>query len=114
MGKIGFRIRSTREGQVPVYIYVYWPYGGREEGKTGLIVQLHNWDTESQRSIGVNLTDLELNEALDRLEQHLLRVMNQNYFMGMGLGDSSLEKHVNQCFYRVKRAVSDVNDISQK
>ena len=45
MGKIGFRIRSTREGQVPVYVYVYWPYVGREEVKTGLFVQLHNWDT---------------------------------------------------------------------
>ena len=25
MGKIGFRIRSSREGQVPVYVYAYWP-----------------------------------------------------------------------------------------
>jgi len=103
MGKIGFRIRSSREGQVPVYVYVYWPNGGREEVKTGLFVQLVNWDTESQRSVGVSLSDLELNEALDRLEQHLLRVINQNDSKGMGSIDSSLEKHVNQCFYRVKR-----------
>ena len=107
MGKIGFRIRSTREGQVPVYVYVYWPYGGREEVKTGLFVQLHNWDTESQRSIGVSLSDLELNEALDRLEHYLLRVMNQNDFKGMASGDSILEKHVNQCFYRVIRDKSE-------
>lgn len=107
MGKIGFRIRSTREGQVPVYVYVYWPYGAREEVKTGLFVQLHNWDTESQRSAGVNLSDIEVNEALDRLEHHLLRIMNQNDFKGMGLGDSILEKHVNQCFYRVKRDKSE-------
>ena len=46
MGKIGFRIRSTREGQVPIYVYVYWPYGGREEVKTGLFVQLVHWDPE--------------------------------------------------------------------
>ena len=56
MGKIGFRIKSTREGQVPVYVYVYWPYGGREEVKKGLFVQLGNWDTESQRSVGVSLS----------------------------------------------------------
>ena len=98
MGKIRFRIRSTREGQVPVYVYVYWPYGGREEVKTGLFVQLHNWDTESQRSVGVSLSDLELNDALDRLEQHLLRVINKNDSKGLGSIDSSLENHVNQCF----------------
>ena len=107
MEKIGFRIRSSREGQVPVYVYVYWPYGGREEVKTGLFVQLVNWDTESQRSIGVSLADLELNEELDRLEQHLLRVMNQNDIKGISSGDSILEKHVNQCFYRVKRDKSE-------
>ena len=107
MGKIGFRIRSTREGQVPVYVYVYLSYGGREEVKTGLFVQLGNWDTESQRSVGVSLSDLELNEALDRLEHHLLRVMNQNDIKGIGSDDYSLEKHVNQCFYRVKRDKSE-------
>ena len=107
MGKIGFRIRSTIEGQVPIYVYVYWPFGAREEVKTGLFVQFHNWDTETQRSVGVSLSDLELNEALDRLEYHLLRVMNQNGFKGMGSGDSILEKHVNQCFYRVKRDKSE-------
>ena len=90
MGKIGFRIRSTREGQVPVYVYVYWPYGGREEVKIGLFVQLVDWDTETQRSVGVSLSDLELNEALDRLEHHLLRVINQNDFKRMGSIDSSL------------------------
>ena len=95
MGKIGFRIRSSREGQVPVYVYVYWPYAAREEVKTGLFVQLYNWDTESQRSVGVRLSDLELNEALDRLEHNLLRIMNQNDFKRMGSIDSSLEKHVN-------------------
>ena len=63
MGKIGFRIRSSREGQVPVYVYVYWPFVAREEVKTGLFVHLVNWDTESQRSVGANLSDLELNEA---------------------------------------------------
>ena len=42
MGKIGFRIRSSREGQVPVYVYVYWPYGDREEVKTGLFVKSSN------------------------------------------------------------------------
>ena len=77
MGKIGFRIRSTREGQVPVYVYVYWPYGVREEVKTGLFVQLVHWDTETQRSVGVSLSSLELNEALDRLEHHLLRVESE-------------------------------------
>ena len=107
MGKIGFRIRSARDGQVPVYVYVYWPYGAREEVKTGLFVQLHNWDTETQRSIGVSLTDLELNEALDRLEQYLLRVINQNDSKGLDSIDSSLENHVNQCFYRVKRDKSE-------
>jgi hypothetical protein len=66
--------------------------------KTGLFVQLHNWDTESQRSAGVNLSDLEVNEALDRLEHHLLRAMKQNDSRGMDLDDSILEKHVNQCF----------------
>ena len=107
MGKIGFRIRSTREGQVPVYAYIYWPYGAREEVRTGLFVQLHNWDKASQRSSGISLSDLELNEALDRLEHHLLRIMNQNDFKGMNSGDSILEKHVNQCFYRVKRDKSE-------
>ena len=71
---------------MPVYVYVYWPYVGREEVKTGLYVQLVNWDTESQRSNGVSLADLELNEALDRLEQHLLRVINQKDSKDMGSG----------------------------
>ena len=66
--------------------------------KTGLFVQLGNWDTDSQRSIGFSLADLELNEELDRLEQHLLRVINQNDSKGRSSIDSSLEKHVNQCF----------------
>ena len=106
MGKIGFRIRSTREGQVPVYVYVYWPYGGREEVKTGLFVQLHNWDTETQRSSGTGLSDLELNESLNRLEQYLLRVINSP----SSVRDEEtilLEKHVNTCFYRVKRDKSE-------
>ena len=92
---------------MPVYVYVYWPFGAREEVKTGLFVQLHNWDAESQRSAGVNLSDLEVNEALDRLEHHLLRVMNQNDVEGMSSGDFILEHHVNQCFYRVKRDKSE-------
>ena len=95
MGKIGFRIRSSRKGQVPVYVYVYRPCGAREEVKTGLYVLLHNWDTDSQRSVGISFSDLELNEALDRVEQHLLRVMNQNDIKGMSSGDSILEKHAN-------------------
>ena len=63
--------------------------------KTGLFVQLVNWDTELQRSVGASLSDLELNQALDRLEHHLLRVMNQNDFKGMASGDSILDKLVN-------------------
>jgi integrase len=102
MGKIGFRIRSTREGQVPVYVYIYWPYAGREEVKTGLFVKVLNWDTDTQRSSGTGLSDLELNESLNRLEQHLLRVINSSSSV-MGEGSMSLEKHVNTCFYRVKR-----------
>ena len=102
MGKIGFRIRSTREGQVPVYVYIYWPYAGREEVKTGLFVKVLNWDTDTQRSSGTGLSDLELNESLNRLEQHLLRVINSSSSV-MGEGSISLDKHVNTCFYRVKR-----------
>jgi len=63
---------------------------------------MDNWDAESQRSVGVNLSDLELNEAFDRLEHHLLRLMNQNDSKGMGSCNSILEKHVNECFYCVK------------
>jgi len=102
MGKIGFRIRSSREGQVPVYVYVYWPNGGREEVKTSLFVKSSSWDTETQRSVGTGLSDLELNESLNRLEQYLLRVFNSSSSVEEE-NTISLEKHVLTCFYRVKR-----------
>ena len=86
---------------MPVYVYVYWPYGGREEVKTGLFVQTRNWDVETQRSSGIGLPDLELNESLDRLEQYLLRVINSSSVV-RGEDITSLEKHVNTSFYRVK------------
>ena len=102
MGKIGFRIRSSREGQVPVYVYVYWPNGGREEVKTSLFVKSSSWDTDTQRSVGTGLSDLELNESLNRLEQYLLRVFNSSSSVEEE-NTISLEKHVLTCFYRVKR-----------
>lgn len=82
---------------MPVYVYVYWPYGGREEVKTGLFVNFSSWDTETQRSSGAALSDLELNESLNRLEQHLLRVIN-SFNSVEGENTISLEKHVNTCF----------------
>lgn len=63
---------------MPVYVYVYWPNGGREEVKTGIFVKSSSWDTETQRSNGTCLPDLELNESLNRLEQNLLRVINSS------------------------------------
>lgn len=58
MGKIGFRIRSTREVQVPVYVYVYWLYGAGEEVKRVYTVLFNKY--------------LKLNAIPNRITRHPL------------------------------------------
>ena len=101
MGKIGFRIRSTATGSVPVYVYVYLSSTVRQEVKTGLLVQASFWNSELQRSVDASLASGELNEHLDRLEQFILKELNRTAIKGIRVDKHWLESHVNACFYRV-------------
>ena len=101
MGKIGFRIRSTATGSVPVYVYVYLSSTKRQEVKTGLLVQASFWNSELQRSVDASLAAGELNQQLDRLEQFILKEINRTAIKGSRVDKHWLESHVNACFYRV-------------
>ena len=77
MGKIGFRIRSSVSAQVPVYVYVYRNSTVRQEVKTGLLIKMESWNSKLQRGVDHSIATAELNEKLDRLENHLLKELNE-------------------------------------
>ena len=101
MGKIGFRIRSSVSAQVPVYVYVYLSSTIRQEVKTGLLVKRESWNSVLQRGIDHSLVIAELNEKLDRLENHLLKELNNLSNKSGGIPMDWLLYHVNLCFYNV-------------
>ena len=101
MGKIGFRIRSSVSSQVPVYVYVYLSSTVRQEVKTGLVVKSESWNNELQRGVDHSLATAELNENLDRLENHLLKELNRASKKLERVHKDWLLHHVNSCFYRV-------------
>lgn len=77
MGRIGFRIRSRLKiKEVPVYVYVYVPNGMRHECKTGLFIEGCDWRDKNQYATPNKPINVELNETLDMLRQHLLRKIN--------------------------------------
>ena len=101
MGKIGFRIRSSVSSQVPVYVYVYLSSTVRQEVKTGLVVKSESWNNELQRGVDHSLATAELNENLDRLENHLLKELNRASKKLERVHKDWLLHHVNSCFYCV-------------
>ena len=108
MGKIGFRIRSLVSAQVPVYVYVYLSSNIRQEVKTGLLVRRESWNSELQRGIDHSLVTAELNEKLDRLENHLLKEFNNLSNRSGGIPKNWLFDHVNSCFYSVSITQSNM------
>ena len=108
MGKIGFRIRSSVSAQVQVYVYVYLSSTIRQEVKTGLLVRRETWNSELQRGIDHSLVTAELNEKLDRLENHLLKELNNLSNKSGGISKDWLLDHVNSCFYRVSITKSNM------
>lgn len=108
MGKIGFRIRSSVSTQVPVYVYVYLSSTVRQEVKTGLLVKMESWNSELQRGIDHSIATAELNEKLDRLENHLLKELNKLSNITGGIPKDWLLHHVNTCFYRVSITKSNM------
>jgi len=101
MGKIGFRIRSSVSAQVPVNVYVYLSSTLRQEVKTGLLVKMESWNSEFQRGVDHSIANAELNEKLDRLENHLLKELNNLSNKSGGICKKWLLDHVNLCFNRV-------------
>ncbi len=108
MGKIGFRIRSLVSTQVPVYVYVYLSSTIRQEVKTGLLVKRESWNSELQRGMDHSIVTAELNEKLDRLENHLLRELNRLSNNSRNIPKDWLLDHVNSCFYRVSITKSNM------
>ena len=108
MGKIGFRIRSSVSAQVPVYVYVYRGSTIRQEVKTGLLVRRESWNSELQRGMDHSIATAELNEKLDRLENHLLKEFNKRSNNSEGMYKNWLLDHVNICFYRVSITKSNM------
>ena len=108
MGKTGFRIRSSVSAQVPVYVYVYLSNTVRQEVKTGLLVKRESWNSELQRGIDHSIATAELNEKLDRLENHLLKELNNFSNNTVGMPKDWLLNHVNLCFYRVSITKSNM------
>ena len=108
MGKIGFRIRSSVSAQVPVYVYIYMSSTVRQEVKTGLLVKRESWNSELQRGMDHSLVTAELNEKLDRLENHLLKELNKLSNKTGGIHQDWLLNHVNLCFYRVSITKSNM------
>ena len=101
MGKIGFRIRSSASAQVPVYVYVYLTSTIRQEVKTGLLIKRESWNSELHRGVDHSIATAELNEKLDRLENHLLKELNNLSNKSGGISKDWLSDHVNSCFYPV-------------
>jgi site-specific recombinase XerD len=108
MGKIGFRIRSSVSAQVPVYVYVYRGSTIRQEVKTGLLVKRKSWNSELQRGVDHSIATAELNEKLNRLENHLLKELNNLSNKSGGIPNDWLLDHVNLCFYRVSITKSNM------
>lgn len=108
MGKIGFRIRSSVSAQVPVYVYVYLSSTIRQEVRTGLLVRRESWNSELQRGVDHSIATAELNEKLDRLENHLLKELNKLSNKSGGVSRDWLLSHVNSCFYRVSITKSNM------
>ena len=108
MGKIGFRIRSSVSAQVPVYVYVYLSTTIRQEVKTGLLVRRDSWNSELQRGVDHSIATAELNEKLDRLENYLLRELNELSNKSGDIPKDWLLDHVNLCFYRVSITKSNM------
>jgi len=108
MGKIGFRIRSTASAQVPVYVYVYLTSTIRQEVRTGLLVRRESWNSELQRGVDHSIAIAELNDKLDRLENHLLKELNDLSNKFGGISKDWLLDHVNSCFYRVSITKSNM------
>ena len=108
MGKIGFRIRSSLSAQLPVYVYVYLSSTVRQEVKTGLLVRRESWNCELQRGVDHSIATAELNEKLDRLENHLLKELNNLSNKSGGIPTNWLLDHVNLCFYRVSITKSNM------
>ena len=108
MGKIGFRIRSSASAQVPVYVYVYLTSTLRQEVRTGLLVRRESWNSELQRGVDHSIAIAELNDKLDRLENHLLKELNNLSNKSGGISKNWLLDHVNSCFYRVNITKSNL------
>ena len=108
MGKIGFRIRSSVSAQVPVYVYVYLTSTIRQEVRTGLLVRRESWNSELQRGVDHSIAIAELNDKLDRLENHLLKELNNLSNKSGGIPKDWLLDHVNLCFYRVSITKSNM------
>lgn len=108
MGKIGFRIRSSVSAQVPVNVYFYLGNDIRQEVKTGLLVKRDSWNSELQRGTDYSIATAELNEKLDRLENHLLKELNKFPKKPGGIHKDWLLVHVNSCFYCVSITKSNM------
>lgn len=80
----------------------------RHEIKTGLLVKRESWNSELQRGVDHSMANAELNEKLDRLENHLLKELNKLSNKSGGISKEWLLHQVNSCFYRVSITKSNM------
>ena len=93
---------------MPVYVYIYLSGTVRQEVKTGLLVKRESWNSELQRGIDHSTATAKLNEKLDRLENHLLKELNNLSNNQGGIPKDWVLDHVNLCFYRVRITQSNM------
>ena len=76
--------------------------------RTGLLVRRESWNSELQRGVDNSIATAELNDKLNRLENYLLRELNELSNKSGVIPKDWLLDHVNLCFYRVSITKSNM------
>tara|TARA_B110000238_G_scaffold197375_1_gene239841 strand:- start:3905 stop:5263 length:1359 start_codon:yes stop_codon:yes gene_type:complete len=108
MATATFKLRNNTTENSTIYVYLTVRRGKQFLKSTGLIINPKNWNSKTKSLTGFpkNINDASiknLKSALNKLETHLLKEVNNANINGTVINSNWVEKQINNCYDRLTK-----------